>query len=98
MEADTVKFFLRMTADISMLATHIGMPLYRTAASESLGTALTASPEGRTRAWRRVYARTSGLLARCTEDASADTLRGELAEAFARLQQFVRENADLGRA
>ena len=95
MDPDTVTFFLRMTADIFMLANHIGRPLYRSATSESLGTALTASPVDRTRAWRRVYVRASCLLARCHADASEETLRGELANAFKRLQQFVRENADL---
>ena len=98
MDADTVTFFLRMIADISVLAARIQRPFYRSAASESLGAALTASPIDRTLAWRRVYILTSCLLARCTADASAETFRGEFAKAFRRLQQFVYENADLGRA
>jgi hypothetical protein len=96
--ADTMRFFLQMSADISMLATHIGRPLYRNAVPGNLGVALTASPADRARAWRRLYVQTSCLLARCTADAPAGPLRGELIEAFARLEQFVCENADLVRS
>jgi hypothetical protein len=98
MDADTVRFFLRMTADISVLAAYIRRPLYRSAVPGSLGTALTAAPADRSRAWRRVYVQSSCLLARCVEDASPETFHGALANAFARLQKFVSENADLVRA
>lgn len=98
MDADTLEFVLRMTADVAMLAIHIRRPLYFSTTPGTLGSALTASPINRTRAWRRLYVRTFCLLARFTADASPETLRGALPEAFSRLQQFVRENADLGRA
>lgn len=97
-EADAIKFFLRMMADVSVLTTYVGLPLYRGAASRSLGTALMASPADRTSAWRDLHVRISCLLARCSRNASPETFRGELAGAFGRLQQFVSENVDLARA
>jgi hypothetical protein len=91
---DELDFFLRMARDISIVAEETGRPTEGTRVAESLLDALVATPEARTKAWRRFY-RGIRTLASGFAPAYPDEVSRELVPAFGRLRQFVRENADL---
>jgi hypothetical protein len=95
LDDDTRQFHARMTSDISTLAMHIGSSSYGNAAAQSLWETLTAPPAARTASWRRLYVQLLSLGAACAAHAPAADVREEFAQALKRLEQFLRENADL---
>jgi hypothetical protein len=92
--SDGLEFYLRTSRDISTVADATNRPTEGADLADALLTALVATPAGRTAAWRRFYRGVRSLVAGFTPTGSGNTRR-DLAPAFTRLRQFVRENADL---
>jgi hypothetical protein len=97
LEDDGLQFYLRMASDIGTVAGEMNRPTDGARVAESLLDALVATPAGRTAAWRQFYRGVRTLVSGFAP-AVPDGARRDLAPAFRRLRQFVRENADLADA
>lgn len=94
LEDDGLEFYLWMSHDISTVADAMNRPAEGARVAEALLDALVAASTGRTIAWRQFYRGVRTLVAGFAPAARDDAPR-DLAPAFGRLRQFVRENADL---
>ena len=94
LEDDGLDFYFRMSRDIGTVAGETNRPTEGARVAESLLDALVVAPAGRTAAWQQFYRGVRTLVSGFAP-AVPDDARRDLAPAFRRLRQFVRENADL---